>query len=371
MASGIDDQPVRRAVISGIGQSDIGRRLFRPALALTLDAAVAAVADAGLTMGDIDGLATYPGGLAEVHDALRLQPSWYGSGAEGAAQLGPVIHAAMAVGCGLARHVLVYRTVTEGSDRAIARAAAEEPVAESVPSPPRVEGPMRWLSVYGVTGAPQWYAFYVRRYMHDFGLTHDQLARSHAARTKAALNPRAVYRDPMTVDDYLASRMISDPICLFDCDVPCDGSTAFVVSARRPRRGRPPRNRAHRLGRRRRPPHVPRPVARRVVRGGPPSRCGPVPPSGPATSTWPSSTTASASSPCRGSSRSASASAAKPAAFWRVALASASTVTYRSTLTADSWLPDACTAWASSTKHVCSCATKPVPAKSPTPKSPW
>jgi acetyl-CoA acetyltransferase len=68
--------------------------------------------------------------------------------------------------------------------------------------------------------------------MYEFGATREQLAwipvkqRSHAG-----LNPDAVYRDPITVEDYLASRMISSPICLYDCDIPADGSTALVVSA--------------------------------------------------------------------------------------------------------------------------------------------
>jgi acetyl-CoA acetyltransferase len=70
------------------------------------------------------------------------------------------------------------------------------------------------------------------RYMHEFGATREQLAwipvvqRAHAAK-----NPDAVYREPLSVADYLAARMISTPICLYDCDVPADGSTAFVISA--------------------------------------------------------------------------------------------------------------------------------------------
>jgi acetyl-CoA acetyltransferase len=213
---------------------------------LTLDAALAAVEDAGLTRDHIDGLAAYPGGggaapgfagpsLLEVHDSLRLELSWYTSGVDVPAQLSPVMQAAMAVGSGMARHVLVYRTVTEGSARSRARAATEgagSPAGGSSPGPaPRVEGPMQWLAAYGITGAPQWYAFYVRRYMHDFGLTREQLAQVPlSARTKAALNPKAVYREPVSLDDYLTSRMIADPLCLYDCDVPCDGATAFVVS---------------------------------------------------------------------------------------------------------------------------------------------
>ncbi|HEX5366033.1 MAG TPA: hypothetical protein VFW63_05145, partial [Acidimicrobiales bacterium] len=87
----------RRSIISGIGQSDVGRRLNRTGLDLTIDAALAAIADAGLTTDDIDGIATYPGaamgappgfsgpGSPEVQEALRLKVSWHTGGIEGAA----------------------------------------------------------------------------------------------------------------------------------------------------------------------------------------------------------------------------------------------------------------------------------------------
>src|ERR687898_2560787 len=119
----------RRSVISGIGQSDIGRRLGRTGLDLTIDAALEAIADAGLTPADIDGIATYPGagggagpgfsgpGSPEVQDALRLSVDWHSGGIEGAAQLAAIVNAVMAVGAGLARHVLVYRTVTEATEQ--------------------------------------------------------------------------------------------------------------------------------------------------------------------------------------------------------------------------------------------------------------
>jgi len=105
----------------------VGRRLNRTGLDLTLEAARIAVADAGLEMSDIDGISSYPGGqqgpmaafsgpgTPEVQDALRLQVNWHSGGIEGAAQLAAVINAVMAVGAGLARHVLVYRTVTEST----------------------------------------------------------------------------------------------------------------------------------------------------------------------------------------------------------------------------------------------------------------
>jgi acetyl-CoA acetyltransferase len=71
------------------------------------------------------------------------------------------------------------------------------------------------------------------RRVHEFGLTRAQLGQiALNGRRNAALNPKAVYRDPMSLEDYLAARMISTPLCLYDCDAPCDGSTALVVSHR-------------------------------------------------------------------------------------------------------------------------------------------
>ena len=91
----------RRTCISGVGQSDIGRRLFRDPLELTLDGCLAAIEHAGLTTADIDGVSTYPGpmgtpagfsgaGAYDVMDALRLKCGWYGSGLETSGQLGSV-----------------------------------------------------------------------------------------------------------------------------------------------------------------------------------------------------------------------------------------------------------------------------------------
>jgi acetyl-CoA acetyltransferase len=71
------------------------------------------------------------------------------------------------------------------------------------------------------------------RYFHDAGATREQFAQlAVVSRANAAGNPQAVYRDPLTVDDYLGSRIISEPLCMYDCDVPVDGSVAFVLSRR-------------------------------------------------------------------------------------------------------------------------------------------
>ena len=80
--------------------------------------------------------------------------------------------------------------------------------------------------------AANWLALTCRRHMELYGTTKEQLGwLAINSRRNAALNPRAVYRDPMTMDDYLAARPVSTPLRLLDCDVPIDGSIALVVSA--------------------------------------------------------------------------------------------------------------------------------------------
>ncbi len=236
-------QPLeRQTVISGAGQSDIGRRLYRDPLDLTLDACLAAIEDAGLTTADIDGVATYPGwmdsppgfsgaGVTEVQDALRLNVGWYTGGLELPGQLGSVINACLAVASGLARHVLCFRSVYEGSAQGKEGRSAVMPGGGGGRGGFRASGFMEWVLPFAAPSAAIWIAMFAQRHFHEFGTTREQLAQiALNARKNAGVNPKAIYRDPMTMDDYLAARMISSPLCLFDCDVPCDGGTAVIVS---------------------------------------------------------------------------------------------------------------------------------------------
>lgn len=235
----------RGAVISGIGQSDVGRRLHRHPLDLTLDACLEAIADAGLHRDDIDGIATYPGnmdqppgfsgvGVTDVHDALRLKLNWFAGGLESPGQLGSVINACLAVSAGLANHVLCFRTVWEGSAQGSGgRAGIGVGGNVNVNSGklPRIGSFMQWTIPYGAASAANWIAMMASRHFHLYGTTREQLAWiALNGRRNAALNPKGVYRDPMTLDDYMNVRMITSPFCLYDCDVPADGSTAVIVS---------------------------------------------------------------------------------------------------------------------------------------------
>jgi acetyl-CoA acetyltransferase len=233
----------RRAIISGIGQSDIGRRLGRSDIDLTIEASLAAISDAGLTRDDIDGISTYPGmgagtpGFAgpttpDVQDVLGLRLNWHDGGGEGAGQMRAVIAASLAVAAGLARHVLVYRTVSEGTAQGdggrqgIGGGGGGGKV-------PRFGGFMQWNLPFGAVSAAIWIAMVGQRRMHEFGLTREQLGQiAINGRGNASLNPKAIYSAPMSMDDYLSARMISSPLCLYDCDAPCDGSTAVIVSHR-------------------------------------------------------------------------------------------------------------------------------------------
>jgi len=226
-----------RAVISGIGQSAIGRRLGRGELDLTIEASLAAIADAGLTVADIDGLAAYPGnvmgdtsgnagpGTPTVQDALRLSLNWHSGSPEGPAQIQAAINAVMAVSFGLARHVLVYRTVTESTAQGSGGRAGIGVGTTGI------RGPFQWSLPFRAYSAANWLAMNAQRHFHEFGTTREQLAQiALNGRLNAARNPLGIFRDPLTMDDYFAARMITTPFCLFDCDVPVDGSTAVVVS---------------------------------------------------------------------------------------------------------------------------------------------
>ena len=243
MMAASDTYIEKRCVISGVGQSDVARRLGRNPLELTLDACYAAIADAGLTPRDIDGLSTYPGPMAQPKgftgasataaiDAMRLDVDWYDSGVETSGQLGSVTKACMAVAAGLADHVLCFRSVWEGSAQGTGGRASLGPTGGGA-------GRMyagdfqQWTLPFGSAGAPIWIALYAQAHMHRYGIAPEQLAQiALNGRRNAAFNPKAIYRDPMSLDDYFASRMITTPLRLFDCDVPCDGATAVVVSRR-------------------------------------------------------------------------------------------------------------------------------------------
>ena len=231
----------RNAVISGVGQSQVGRRIYRDPLDLTIEATFDALDDAGLTVKDLDGISTYPGnmgvppgfsgvGVTELQEALHLELEWFAGGVESPGQFGSIINAIAAVSIGLCKHVICFRTVWEASAQGDQGRASV--TAGGGGGGYRADGFMQWTLRFGAPSAANWIGMMAQRHFHEFGTTREQLAQiALNARKNAALNPKAIYRDPMTMDDYLNVRMVSEPLCLYDCDVPADGSTAVIVSA--------------------------------------------------------------------------------------------------------------------------------------------
>ncbi|MEU6140444.1 OB-fold domain-containing protein [Streptomyces sp. NPDC047081] len=222
-----------KVALTGVGASPIGRRLMVPPLSLTVQACEAAVADAGLTLDDIDGLAAYPGagafggfaegGVLALESALGIRPTWYNGGSETFGPGGSLVAAMLAIAGGLARHVLCFRTVWESTYGELVKQG-------KIPLP--VGGDAGWLKPFGATSAAHTLAQNAQRHMHRYGTTRETLGWiALNQRANAALNPTAIYRDPMTMDDYLGARSITTPFGLYDCDVPCDGAVAVVVSA--------------------------------------------------------------------------------------------------------------------------------------------
>ncbi len=222
-----------KAALTGIGMSPIGRRLMEPPLSLTVQACEAAIADAGLTFADIDGLSTYPGGgnlggfgeggVTALEAALDIRPTWHNGGIETFGPGGSVIAAMLAVAGGLARHVLCFRTLWEATHNELMKQG------KITPSMGRTAG---WQFPFGATSAAHTLAMNAQRHFHRYGTTKETLGWiALNQRANAELNPTAVYRSPMTMDDYLNARPITTPFGLYDCDVPCDGAIAVIVSA--------------------------------------------------------------------------------------------------------------------------------------------
>lgn len=222
-----------KVVLSGIGMSPIGRRLMAPPLALTVQACAAAIADAGLTYADIDGLSTYPGainvggfgegGVTALEAALGIRPTWHNGAMETFGPGGSVIAAMQAVACGLARHVLCFRTLWEATHGELMKQG------KIMPPMGRMSG---WQMPFGATSAAHTLAMNAQRHFHRYGTTKETLGWiALNQRANAELNPTAIYRTTMTMDDYLNARTITTPFGLYDCDVPCDGAVAVIVSA--------------------------------------------------------------------------------------------------------------------------------------------
>ena len=218
--------------IAGVGESPLGSVPGMNAMELQRAAALAALADAGLSLADVDGLLTTPIRVANwampvgmVAQGLGIRPGYLATldvaGASGAAL---VHHAAMAVATGQATTVLCVAGQNQLSN--VSRDAAVAQIAGAGWAHPEYEAP------YGPL-VPTLYALVAQRHMHEYGTTPEQMAEvAVAIRGHAALNPLAHKKAPISVADVLNSKMITSPLHLLDCAIVSDGAAALVISSR-------------------------------------------------------------------------------------------------------------------------------------------
>ena len=230
------------AVIIGAAETDkVGKLPTHSTLMLHLEAARNALADAGLTIHDIDGVAgvSAPGPLAVAH-ALGITPRWLdGTSVGGTSFLFHVRHAAAAIAAGLCTTVLI----THG-ESGRSRVGA--------PSYTRDPGSMlgQFEAPYGIISPPTMFTIPALRYLKETGTTHEQMAAVAVAQRRwSARNPRAMFREEITVEDVLASPMIAYPFHRLECCLVTDGGGALIVTSAERARDLPQRHKlVHLLG---------------------------------------------------------------------------------------------------------------------------
>lgn len=220
-----------RAAIVGIGATEFSKDSGRSELRLAVEAVRAALDDAGLTPGDVDGMVTFTmdtspeitvaqaAGIGELSFFSRVH---YGGGAACAT----VQQAALAIAAGVAEVVVCYRAFNERSGRRFgAGVEHREPSAEGVA--------LGWALPFGLLTPASWVAMTAQRYLHTYGLTPEVFGRVAVVdRAYAATNPAAYFHGrPITLADHAASRWIVEPLRLLDCCQETDGGQALVVTS--------------------------------------------------------------------------------------------------------------------------------------------
>lgn len=218
-----------RAAIVGIGQTDYSKDSGRTELALACEAIAAAARDAGIDVAEIDGLVRYDmDSVDEValtsHAGLKNLRWMSHTGYGGTGGNAVIVHAAAAIAAGLARTVVCYRALNERSGARYGRADTW--------MRPEVGSFEAFQMPWGMLTPMHGFAQFARRHMVEYGTTSEQFgAVAVALRKHASMNPAAMMRRPITIEDHQASRMISDPLRLFDCCIESDGACAVIVTA--------------------------------------------------------------------------------------------------------------------------------------------
>jgi acetyl-CoA acetyltransferase len=216
-----------KCAVTGVGETAYSKNSGKSVVALQMEASLKAIADAGLKPTDIDGVIPY-GNLDVVAEEfitnLGIQDLRFSATTPlgGASCVAAIQAAVSALVTGVANHVLIPIGRNGSSGERIGARAADLPQFRTI-------GEFEMPS--GNIAPPQIYAHMARRHMEMYGTTSRQLAEiAVTVRSNAILNDNAVMQNPMTIEDHQNSRMISDPLRLFDCCLESDGGAAVVIS---------------------------------------------------------------------------------------------------------------------------------------------
>ena len=218
-----------QTAIVGIGTTEFAKQIDRSERRLALEAIQGALADAGIEPSEVDGLSCYSMESTEEIDIARNlglgDLTWFSKVAYGGgAGCGVVGQAALAVASGQCSVAIAWRSRKRGGRGTRPWAGVS----------PRVQGDQqRWTRPYGMLRPVDEIAMLTTRYQHEFGATREHLANvALAARRHANANPAAVMFDrPMTREDYMSARWVSEPLCLFDNCLETDGACAVVITS--------------------------------------------------------------------------------------------------------------------------------------------
>lgn len=234
----MSDTLKNQTAIIGVGMSEIGRHTGKTAMALTMDAAVAAMQDGGLRPEQIDGitgLSNFGEGpsIADVAEGLGVPSlTWHSN--NGLGGLASVIEAAVAISSGVCDTCLVYRVMMReiSGPAAVRRSYATAGSGGlSAGGHLRVAGENQFKTPYGAGHILPWLSAWQRRQMHEYGYKPEHYgAIAVTCRYHASLNPRAPLRVPITMEDYLNSRFVAEPFRLLDCDYPVDAAAVVILT---------------------------------------------------------------------------------------------------------------------------------------------
>ena len=228
----------QRVAAVGVGYSKTGRNTGLTSRELTVQAGIAAMEDAGMKPGDIDGCAMLWGvagpapanlDVVDSMDAaymLGINPlNWWSTGA-GPAYIGTALQAIAAIKSGFCHTCITYRVIKQ-------RLSASDMLTQETDlTPSEVRGDMQFVQPFGsVSPLQSIAALPAQRHMDVYGTTEEHFgAHVIAQRYHASLNDDAIFRTPLTMDDYLSARYVSKPVRLLDCDYPVDSGSAVIYT---------------------------------------------------------------------------------------------------------------------------------------------